>query len=254
MVQTTPSPVPPGGIVWTTTETSTLPILAIQQRPTCIDQGGCIVTDVTVQFPYSLPYPVGFGLGQPEGFTLVPRSLLTISQAGSLRQTFEVGTQMAVIHFFTSCDLGGIWDYSDNCDDSIIVRSDNSYANRLKPATEGEVLTTFAYGLGPVSGAIPVAAGEASPDGARADLNYTLAFEYTVRLPDGNIGIVIEQAEVRDVSLSPGEVGKYRITFVVPPLPPGLVSCNAVAFNARLRLSTGTNAFESTDTITTCVR
>ena len=167
----------------------------------------CFISYVTVQIPYEIQ--VTHGAGQK-----VPSSV-TITDNGTMSSNFSVVPDPAIARIVSDCDLDPAR-INQVCNPQV-AHSDGTTVTADLPATLGETVSIFAWGLGKPT-PLPMT-GQASPD-PPATLNpssYVVSFEF------GKNGL--QQSEVLrrairvtpiSVSMVPNRVGLYQISVNLP--------------------------------------
>ncbi len=107
----------------------------------------------------------------------------------------------------------------------LVFHADGKQVSSLNPARPGELLVTYAFGLGRTSPLVKT--GEAAPADPLATSQVTLSFDFRPNARPAPISRLIQSGErPLFAGLAPGFVGLYQVNFKVPSeLPAGLPSC-----------------------------
>lgn len=238
-----PLPLALGGISVTFTQglqySRTLPLVAIYQFNQCASANpptsDCLLTAIIVQIPFDIAVPNPL-LESP---VAQPISSLEIYENGAMSKAFIVVPVPDQIHVLQSCDIGGQTLGTGVCF-PIVTHGDGNFvleAPRVpgqpalsnSEAKPGEALVMYAYGLGPVSPVVQ--AGAVSPKPPAVVVS-PLQLQFDYRLNAGPSAPTLNSsftstAHPTFAGLTPGQVGLYQISFVVPPPPPGTRNCGS---------------------------
>lgn len=212
-----------------------VPLLAITQTDLCSQPQlapDCLMTMVTAQIPFELvPAPLG---ANPYAAEVV------VTSDGASGRAFSLQVVTDVLHVLTTCDEGSPG-YSrtsprgeGKCN-SIVTHSDGSLVTADSPATEGEVIVIYAYGLGQTLPAVK--SGLATPAPApvlayNSGTPYSLIAQFDFR---PNAGLSRPYFDTFEGGprptfngLTPGEVGLYQINIKLPDVFPPTPPCNLI--------------------------
>jgi len=206
----------------------TAPLLEVRPVSTCspfLPQPCGIFAAVTVQIPFELYEQV------PGSFSIPVSAMLSIAENGSPVAVVRLNPVVDNIHVIKACDLllaPLALRSAGRCNPSV-THADGSVVSASNPATGGEELVLYAFGLGRTATA--VATGEPSPTPASASFTHALDFAFRVdALPTQPRPLAPDSPASTPASvfagLSPGSIGLYQVNFVVPPVPAGLPPCD----------------------------
>jgi hypothetical protein len=219
----------------------------------------CLLTAVRVQIPFEIFADVA--KSTPQGpATLAPLAALTLEVDGQSSFRFLLQPVPDNSHVVTSCDVAGDTKATSVCD-RIALHADGSVVSADAPASRGETLVAFAFGLGQT--APPATTGQISATPA-AVTSLLGAPRVAATVGVNNINAVsssprsFSQGDSSDVSakiafagLAPGQVGMYQLNIVVPESLKVLIACGGeVHANATLRIATS----EGTEQLAICIR
>ncbi len=234
-----PLPTTLAGITVTLNQTPA-PLLSIQQLAVCNTappvppppsppSPDCLITAITVQIPYDLAAP-GDNAGRPV--------LLTVSENGTVSQTFRVLPMTDNIHVMKTCDVfpspkfiraaQPIPTATGTLCVPFVTHGNGDLITANNPAQPGEEIVIWAFGMG-LTNPTPKT-GEASPTPA-APLASPVRFQFDFRVnaapsrPYMNPLILIPvQAPVFN-GLTPGQVGLYQVNLRIPNPVAAVPSC-----------------------------
>jgi uncharacterized protein (TIGR03437 family) len=199
-----------------------IPIQAVSSVSLC--PSGRIVSSVcgslaaiTVQIPYEL--------------NLAGPAAVQISQSGEAGTAIEVNPVADQVHVLTACDVAiGQSSPQPNLTGlpctPLVTHSNGSLASASSPATVGEALTAWVFGLGQTT---PAATTGQPASAAPTAETFFLNFNYQVNAlpakpyagdPD------VQPPQPLYAGLAPGFVGLYQVNFIVPSAPAnGIAQC-----------------------------
>jgi uncharacterized protein (TIGR03437 family) len=182
---------------------------------------------VTVQIPYEVvPYcPL---CARPASAT---PPLLIINQGGQPPAAIELNPLADKVHVLTVCDVVmGMTpqpDYTGLPCAPVVTHLDGTLVTASSPASSGEALTAWVFGLGQTNPA--ASTGQPADIGAPAAEIFNLDFNYSVNaLATKPVQTSPDQILIHPLyaGLAPGFVGLYQVNFTVPPGPPnGIAHC-----------------------------
>ncbi len=203
---------------------------------------------ITVQIPYEL-IPACTAVCPLVVYAIPP--MLLISPSGQPGTTIELNPVRDEVHVLTACDVA-IGQPSSQPPPNLtglpcaplVTHSNGTLVSASSPASAGEALTAWVFGLGQTS---PTATtGQAASASPTAE-TFFLNFNYQVNAlpakpytgdPDN------QPPQPLYAGLAPGFVGLYQVNFVVPPAPPnGLPQCTGAG------AASGTNVAQSNLTV-----
>jgi len=140
----------------------------VEQLDTCSDPAtmspDCMLTAVTLQIPFEM-VPRNPLLMAP--VDLIGTTAITFVENGVVGRSFQLSPMMDAVHVLTNCgDALSSDDGALPCQ-SLVTHADGSLVSASAPATTGEQLVIYVYGLGATTPA--VATGAPSPWGALAN-------------------------------------------------------------------------------------
>lgn len=259
---TTPLPQVLAGISATITPETTgipmiAPMLAVQQLDSCAYVGSlpprpaadCLLTAVTVQVPFEVS-PV------PNGDNGFPADLV-ISESGAESKAFKIYPQTDTIHFINTCERFPAAGHDATCG-SAVTHADGSRVTAEFPASAGETVVMYAFGLGRPS--TPARTGDQSPMPAAVvdSRNVTVGFDFRPNAsPSRPFGRASESGGLQFIGLTPGLFGVYQANVKIPATLPAIPACaltspdsEAVTSNVTISLG-GASSF---DGVGICVR
>jgi uncharacterized protein (TIGR03437 family) len=179
-----------------------VPILSVAPIPQCqfvFDSAlPCgRVTAITVQIPYSIAVT---------NSTTSVIGQLVVSENGVAGDPIDVNPVSDAIHIVA------------------VVRSNGTVMNPGNPASPGEEIAMFAYGLGYVLPGIN--AGEPAPNPpARATARFAMTYDFRAVAPPYRSEGLLPAIEPSFIGLTPGVPGLYQINFRAPTPPAGDRGC-----------------------------
>jgi uncharacterized protein (TIGR03437 family) len=192
-----------------------------------------------LQIPWELLNNRSSG-GRPENF-----AALKVFYQGTAGDAFPVQPESDSIHIINSCDStmppGFVRpaEMSGGCR-SLVTHLDGKLVTAANPATAGETLVMYAFGLGHTGTSIRTGDAARAPVGLT---DVTLQFSPGVNVapvrptgvppPGGNAPIPVF------AGLTPSQVGLYQITFTVPGLGTGAQACTASTIESNFTVSVG---------------
>ena len=211
-----------------------VPILGVQQTA-CFSAsiGPCsALTNIVIQVPYeSLPDCLVCGILEGARFFLV-------SDMGQVKATVAVDVPGDNIHIIDPRDSTSQPFQSGTqpqLSEKVILHGDGTSVDSTHPATPGEELVTYVFGLGLTDPSVKT--GQSSPASAvRFDPNLALTqsgiglfFDFRPNAPPSRPSRYVAPVLVAAnyIGLVPGLVGLYQVNFTVPPVPAAAPPCNA---------------------------
>jgi uncharacterized protein (TIGR03437 family) len=185
-----------------------LPIRGVQQTP-CPAAGACSpATTLTLQIPYEL---------DP---TSAAPAVLRVHEAGAIAATVKLNAVSDSLHIINTCDQTGIFlslasDIPAGTCVPMVMHPRGPLVSHSSPATSGETLVAWAYGLGAVDHPIPA-------DCCVVPDQLPLAVQpFTVILSFADAGSYPLRPLAQLAPTWVGAVGGglYQVQFVVPPVP-----------------------------------
>lgn len=218
-----------------------LPLFAVYPVDTCYGQICDDLTAITVQIPWelvpNLPRP-----GRPSNFVS-----LQVFRNGVAGEAFPVSPESDSIHVVTTCDSTTLpnvgADPSTPCR-AAVTHADGSLVTPANPAKAGETLVVYAFGLGETNTVVRTGAATREP-GLVSDV--AVYFQFGPNLAPvkpavaGPVPGPSTSALVAPVfaGLTPGQVGLYQISFVVPALPANSTGCTGSSIASNITVSIG---------------
>lgn len=201
----------------------TAPLLSVTQISVCVGGGSsaassssptadCLVTAITVQIPFELPYldPVGAPID----------TALVVSENGTAGKGFRVLPMMDNMHILNTCDsFPPVSSAAVSCQ-PLATHGNGTLVTASSPAKAGEVVVIYAFGMGKPQ--IPVETGAATPRPAGigfpefGDLLFDLSTNAGPKNPQhpAALGSVILGPDY--IGLVVGYVGLYQINVTIP--------------------------------------
>jgi hypothetical protein len=238
--------------------TLTAPLFAVRQENTCPADAAadpaCLLTSIRLQIPFDLA----------AGISLVDQRVVYAPLAGvRVDVDGQPGVQFALqplpdnAHVLTNCDVS--WDTKpDSVCSRRVYHADGTPADENAPASGGETVVVYAYGLGATSPAVET--GTASPPGvAGTDLlgyprvyvtltqNFLNVIGSGPRTPDFPLGAFLP---IDFAGLVPKQVGMYQLNIRLPSPLSSYPCGDWVHSNALLRV----NTLQGTENIALCVK
>ncbi|MFN7932051.1 MAG: hypothetical protein U0R19_01915 [Bryobacteraceae bacterium] len=217
-----------------------VPLFAVYPVDDCVGLNPSVCTDltaITLQIPWELLNNRSGG-GRPENF-----ATLRVSYQGTPGDAFPIQPESDSIHIINSCDStmppGFVRpaDLAGGCR-SLVTHLDGKLVTAANPASAGETLVMYAFGLGQTGASIR------SGDAVRAPVGLTdvaMQFNPGVNLapvrptalppPGGNAPLPVF------AGLTPSQVGLYQIAFTVPALAAGSQACTASTIASNFTVS-----------------
>jgi len=217
-----------------------VPILGIQQTA-CFSAliGPCsALTNIVIQVPNEIK-PDCLHCGVPPG-----AKYFLVSDMGQVKTTVAVETPGDNIHIIGSQDSTSQPFQSSTLQpwEKAILHGDNTFVDSNHPATAGEELVTYVFGLGLTDPSVKT--GQSSPASAfRFDPNLALTqsgiglfFDFRPNAPPSRPSPYVAPILVAAnyIGLVPGFVGLYQVNFTIPPVPAGAPPCSADNLYANL--------------------
>ena len=239
------------------------PIFAVKQENECGQSGAadpaCLLTSIKLQIPFEVSGDVT--VTESRQAIYAPVAQIAIGVDGRAGRTFPAQPVPDNAHVLTACD--NTWDTNPStaCD-RLIYHLDGTPAGVNSPATWGETLKVYVYGLGVT--APKVQTGVASPSGAAVtdlfgnprvlvpfQLNFLNTISYGPRGPVTNLTNDTTLLAVASAELVPGQIGVYQVSVVLPPAPADSYPCGGdVRSNTLLTIRTS----QGTEGIGLCVQ
>jgi len=226
---TVPLPTTLGGFSVTVqqgTNTYPAPLLSVVQTSNCAagttPSPQCTITGLTIQIPFEIASSLDLPL-----VSQLPASYLSVNDNSTSSAQFPIAPLTDTVHVLTVCDVQNVIGFLPSPCQAIATHADGTLVSNLAPASAGETIVLYAYGLGPTTPA--VSSGQASPTPAPVVLwgpDLTIQFDFRpnagAAIPYRAPNVVAPQALF--VGLTPGQVGLYQINLklpdVIPPVPP----------------------------------
>jgi uncharacterized protein (TIGR03437 family) len=203
------------GINVTLAGTNISAVLEVNPGVVCNDCTG--PTAITIQIPYELqPAPTN-GPGGVTAFYVTENGV-----SGTATPVLVLSDQ---VHILTVCDtvIGASGQPTSGRCQWEITHQDGSLVSMVNPASEGEVLTAYAVGLGATNPAVPT--GQPVAQATPATQTFRMGFDFEANAsPSGPPSTAPAPLYA---GLTPGYPGLYQINFVVPSIPAGLPPCNS---------------------------
>jgi uncharacterized protein (TIGR03437 family) len=214
-----------------------VPIFAVEPVASCYGTGPTVcveMTAVTIHVPWEL-VPNRPRSARPENF-----GILTVSYQGTKGEAVALQPEVDNIHVINSCDYPappGIErpeQASGPCR-PLVTHLDGRLVTPVNPATGGETLLLYAFGLGKAEGDLRTgdAVHEAAPF-----TDIAVGFQNGVNLDPNRPSASTEQEPVTG-NLIDGQVGLYRIAVTIPAVPAGTRECTASTIESNLTVSIG---------------
>jgi uncharacterized protein (TIGR03437 family) len=188
------------------------------------------LTAITVQIPYEL-IPTCTEVCPSFAFAIPP--LLTLSQNGQALTSIELNPLADEVHVLTACDVavGPPTPQPANLTGlpcaPLVTHTNGTLVSAGSPASAGETLTAWTFGLGQTN---PAAATGKPAAMATTVETFNLDFNYQINaLPakpyTGDPDTILIHPLYS--GLAPGYVGLYQVNFTVPAGPPnGIARCS----------------------------
>jgi hypothetical protein len=194
------------------------PLLMVNQIDSCSSSfsPACLITYITAQIPYELGVIGG---------SLYYSTEIVISENNLDSKPFFVSAVYDQMHVVTACDREDI--QAAGCA-AIVTHADGSQVSAQSPATPGEVVVVYAWGLGNTSP--PVTTGELTPTPAPVSSIPGYPFGVAVRLdfaPNAAPSFLYENPPSLTAMpyLTPGQIGLYQINVKLPSSFPPVPAC-----------------------------
>jgi uncharacterized protein (TIGR03437 family) len=214
---------------------TTAPIQSVRVLSQCPDATSIQIstcgslTAITVQIPYELvPY---CPLCAKPVYATPP--LLTISQNGQALTSIVLNPLADEVHVLTACDiaLGPPTPQQPNLTglpcSPLVTHASGALVSSGNPASVGETLTVWAFGLGQTN---PAATTGQAAISAPTLQTFDLDYNYSINaLPTKPFAGEPDRIPLHPLfsGLTPGYVGLYQVNFTVPPEPAnGIEQCS----------------------------
>lgn len=220
----------------------TVPLFSVYPVDNCygLQPAVCIeLTAITIQTPWEL-IPNRDRAGRPENF-----AVLVVSRNGIPGEAFPLDPQSDRIHIINTCDATtprGIElppDLAGPCK-PLVTHADGRLVTPSNPARAGQALTMYAFGLGVSGGAARTGEGARGPV---ALTDVSIAFQAGANIAPSRPRALGEQPGQSPIpifaGLTPGQVGLYQISFLVPPLAASVPACTASSIASNLTVTVG---------------
>jgi uncharacterized protein (TIGR03437 family) len=226
---TIPLPTKLGGFSVTVRQgnnTYAAPLLSVVQTPNCTDSNqtspDCITTALTLQIPFEIA-----------AVTVLTQAAqlpgnLSVNDNGVESGHFPIAAITDNIHVLTICDIQTGFPFLPSPCPALVTHADGTIVFSTSPASAGETVVLYAYGLGATTPAVK--AGEASPTPAPVvsnGPNFKVQFDFR---PNARASIpYLAQGQIPTpafVGLTPGQVGLYQINVKIPATVPAIPSCS----------------------------
>ncbi|MBL8178561.1 MAG: hypothetical protein JNK48_28065 [Bryobacterales bacterium] len=233
-----------------------VPLFAVYPVDECVGLNPSVCTDltaITLQIPWEVTANRSRG-GRPDNF-----AALKVFFQGTPGDAYPIQPESDSIHIINTCDSTMPPGFDRNSElvsggcRSLVTHLDGRLVTPANPASAGETLVMYAFGLGPTGSAVR------SGDTARSPIGLTdiaLQFSPGVNLepvrptalppPAGNAPVPVF------AGLIPSQVGLYQVTFSVPALAAGSQACTASTIRSNFTVSIG--RFESFDGAGICIQ
>jgi uncharacterized protein (TIGR03437 family) len=226
----------------------TAPLIAVAQEPICAELTGgngeladCFLTVLTVQMPFELAPP---SFAPDPITTTIPTTRVVITRDGKNSVPFSALTLSDQIHVVTTCDklrpAGSACAFPGF---PVVTHVNGAMVTRQSPAEPGEVVTIYAWGLGPTE--IGVETGKATPPAVirLSGDKVLVAFDFRSNAASSwRFGQAGSRPEF--VGLTPGQVGLYQINVKLPTAFPASEACGGfVGSNLTISVA-GDNSFD----------
>ena len=197
------------------------------QQTACPASGSCApATTLTIQIPYEL---------NPESAT---KAGLRIREGGELAAEVAINAVIDSVHVINTCDQTGIYlsvafGIPPEFCVPMITHTSGHLVSASNPATGGETLIMWAYGLGAVDHPVPTECCSVPIQLPVAVHPFTVGFSYADpgRFPLRRLDPVIPS-----YTGMPG-AGLYQLHFTAPTVPGSLSPCSPKSGNLRILLS-----------------
>jgi uncharacterized protein (TIGR03437 family) len=201
-----------------------VPLFSVEQLDTCSDPASmspdCMLTAITLQIPFEM---VPRNPLQMAPVDLIGTTAITFVENGTVSRAFQLSPMMDAIHVLTNCgDALSSDDGALPCQ-SLVTHADGSLVSVSAPATTGEQLVIYTYGLGATNPT--VADGAPSPWGALANtVRIDLDFRPNAATSRPGYGVAATYQPTY-VGLAAGQIGMYQVNFQVPQPPSTTPPC-----------------------------
>jgi hypothetical protein len=236
-----------------------VPIFAVRQESDC-DTGqdlspACLLTLVKLQIPFEIAADVASS--GPATPVLAPLAQLTIEVDGQAGRTFPLQPVPDNAHVLTSCDISWDTKYTSACDRHA-YHGNGHPVSATEPASQGETVVVYAYGLG--QGSPRVATGDVAMGSVLENLpgRVKASFDHFVNTPSSGPRFlssdVLAFSPIAFGGLTSGQIGLYQLNIPVPQSLHPDVPCGgfdgSIRSNAALLISTS----QGTEALGLCVQ
>jgi uncharacterized protein (TIGR03437 family) len=199
---------------------------------------------ITVQIPYELVPICPSCAPPPLSIFATPPELVMTSANGQAAAPIELNPVGDEVHVLTACDVAlGTPPQAPNLTGlpcaPLVTHSNGTLVSAGSPASAGETLTAWVFGLGQTN---PAATTGQPASTAPAAETFNLNFNYSVNaLPTKPFTGDPDRVPLVPVyaGLAPGYVGLYQVNFTIPPQPPNGTPQCANAVQSNLTVSVG---------------
>ena len=219
-----------------------VPLFSVYPLDNCIGLVPSVCSDltaITIQVPWELVANRDRS-GRPENF-----AVLKVTYQGTSGESFAVQPETDTIHVINSCDTTmppGVQQAEDRaipCS-PLVTHIDGKLVTAANPATAGETLTLYAFGLGSTGTAIK--SGDASlVPVPLVDLvvNYQVGVNLQPTRPTSLAQRPSDAPAPIYAGLMPGQVGLYQVLVTIPRLPETTPFCTAASIASNFTVSIG---------------
>lgn len=209
------------------------PILSVRQETECgatqSVTSTCLLTSVRVQIPFELSVVPA----SSDHNSAVPVARLILEEDGQLGNVSAVQPVAWNGHVVTSCDMAWDTNPASTCS-RVAYHADGKPVDRNHPAKSGEIISIYAYGLGPTW--ISAETGKPSPEGAEVVMSGVRRVWASLRnepvnasdsLPRFFDAAASDDAKtvIEWVGLTPGQIGLYQLNLAIPVDFKPLIPC-----------------------------
>ncbi len=194
-----------------------VPLVSVRQDKECdAATPACYLTSIRLQVPYEIAAstPGSSGVNAPDA-----QAVITVD--GQASRSFTIRPVSANGHVLTSCDISGETNPDAVCE-RVAYHNDGRPVNASAPASKGESIVIFAFGLGRTTP--PAETGKSAAAGAVIDPDQLI-----VTLKDNFANAVSSlprrfdsdpynspRAKTGFAGLAPGQIGLYQINVPIP--------------------------------------